>query len=140
MKCKNDDSELKKEEWFIMDEKRKSPRLKEDNDVTITVVSGGNNSAKEKVIYNSSKDISAFGARIHAHIMLPVDALLQIDITLKTVHQMITVMGKVKWIKIIYDDESYEAGVEFVNTPDEAIKKLKDYISWKLKFKVLKPV
>ena len=86
-----------------MDEKRKSPRLKEDNDVTITVVSGGNNSAKEKVIYNSSKDISASGARIHAHIMLPVDTLLQIDITLKTVRQMITVMGKVKWIKIIYD-------------------------------------
>jgi hypothetical protein len=50
---------------------------------------------------------------------------------------MITVMGKVKWIKIIYDGESYEEGIEFVNTPDEAIKKLKDYISWKQKFKSL---
>ena len=34
-----------------MDEKRRSPRLKEDNEVTIIVVSGGKNSVKEKVIY-----------------------------------------------------------------------------------------
>ncbi len=124
-----------------MDEKRRAPRLKEeDNEVTIIVVSGGQHLPKEKVIYDSSKDISVSGARIHAHILLPVNTLLRIDITLKTVHQMITVMGKVKWIKIIYDDESYEEGVEFVNTPDEAIKKLKDYISWKLKNTSLNPV
>jgi hypothetical protein len=40
-------------------------------------------------------------------------------------------MVKVKWVKIIIDDESYEAGVEFVNTPIYAIKKLEDYISGK---------
>ncbi len=122
-----------------MAEKRKSPRLKEENEITITVVSGRHNLSKE-VMYNRSKDISSSGARIQAHLFLPVDTLLKIDITLKNVHQMITVMGKVKWIKIIYDGESYEEGVEFVNTPDEAIKKLKDYISWKQKFNNLNPV
>ena len=122
-----------------MNEKRRAPRLMEDNEVTIIVVSGGQHLPKEKVIYDSGKDMSVSGARIHTHILLPVNTLLRIDITLKTVHQMITVMGKVKWIKII-DDESYEEGVEFVNTPDEAIKKLKDYISWKLKNTSLNPV
>jgi hypothetical protein len=116
-----------------MDDKRRTPRLKEENEVTITVVYGRHNLTKEKVINNFSKDISISGARIQAHLFLPVDTLLKINITLKNVHQMITVMGKVKWIKIIYNGESYEEGVEFVNTPDEAIKKLKDYISWKLK-------
>jgi hypothetical protein len=53
--------------------------------------------------------------------------------------QMITVIGKVKWIKIIYEDEAYEAGVEFVNTSNDAIKKLQDYISWKMKYNKLKP-
>jgi hypothetical protein len=61
-----------------------------------------------------------------------------IEITLKTVRQMITVIGKVKWIKIIYEDEAYEAGVEFVNTSGEAIKKLGNYISWKQKCTKLK--
>ena len=116
-----------------MDEKRRTTRLKEENEVTITVVYGIHNLPKEKVINNFSKDISASGVRIQAHLFLPVDTLLKIDITLKNMHQMITVMGKVKWIKIIYHGESYEEGVEFVNTPDEAIKKLKDYISWKQK-------
>ena len=116
-----------------MDEKRREQRLEEENEITITIVSGGENHPKEKILYNYSKDISASGARIQAHLFLPIDTLLKIDITLKTVQQMITVMGKVKWIKIIYGDESYEAGMEFVNTPSEAIKEIEDYISWKQK-------
>jgi hypothetical protein len=123
-----------------MYEKRRAPRLKEDNEVTIVIVSGREPLPREKVIYNSCKDFSVSGARINAHILLPVDTLIKIDITLKTVHQMISVMGKVKWIKIICDDESYEQGVEFVNTPDEAIEKLKDYISWKQKKTSLNPI
>jgi hypothetical protein len=123
-----------------MYEKRRAPRLKEENEVTIIVVSGREPLPREKVIYNSCKDFSVSGARINAHILLPVDTLLKIDITLKTVHQMISVMGKVKWIKIICDDESYEQGVEFVNTPDEAIEKLRDYISWKQKNTSLNPI
>ena len=123
-----------------MYEKRRAPRLKEENEVTIIVVSGREPLPREKVIYNSCKDFSVSGARINAHILLPVDTLIKIDITLKTVHQMISVMGKVKWIKIICDDESYEQGVEFVNTPDEAIEKLRDYISWKQKNTSLNPI
>jgi len=56
------------------------------------------------------------------------------EMNLKTVRQMITVIGKIKWIKIIYEDEAYEVGMEFVNTPGDAIRKLKDYISWKMKY------
>ena len=120
-----------------MDERRRPPRLEEENEITITIVSGGGNSPKEKILYNHSKDISVSGAGIQAHIFLPVNTLLMIEMTLKTLRQMITVIGKVKWIKVVFEDESYEAGVEFVNTPSEAIHKLENYISWKQKFKSL---
>jgi hypothetical protein len=120
-----------------MPERRRAPRLDEENEVTITVVSGCKN-PKEKIIYNRSKDVSVTGARVQANIFLPVDTLLMIEMTLKTVRQVVTVLGKVKWIKIVYGDESYEAGVEFVNTPAEAIKKLGDYVSWKIKMKDIK--
>jgi c-di-GMP-binding flagellar brake protein YcgR len=112
-----------------MEDRRKDPRLQEENDVTITVLSG---SKHQKVIYDISKDISVSGARIHSQVPLPVDSLLRIDIMLESMQKLITVLAKVKWIKIIYQDEDYEAGVEFVNTPDEAIKKIDDYISLKL--------
>jgi hypothetical protein len=110
-----------------MDERRRAQRLEEENEITITIVSGGEKPPKEKIIYNYSKDISVSGARIQAHIFLPVDSLLRIEMTLKTLRQMIIVLGKVKWIKVIFEDESYEAGVEL----------LTEYISWKQKFKSL---
>ena len=120
-----------------MDERRRAQRLEEENEITITIVSGGEKPPKEKIIYNYSKDISVSGARIQAHIFLPVDSLLKIEMTLKTLRQMITVIGKVKWIKVVFEDESYEAGVEFFNTPSDVIKKLTEYVSWKQKSKSL---
>lgn len=118
-----------------MEEKRKASRLREENEVTITVVSGGDNLPHETVMYNRSKDISVGGTRIQANLYLPVDTLLMLEMKLNTVRQMITVIGKVKWIKIIYQDEAYEAGVEFVNTPRDAMRKLQDYISWKIQYR-----
>ena len=120
-----------------MDEKRRAQRLEEENEITITIVPGGKNPPKEKIIYNYSKDISVSGAKIQANIFLRIDSLLMMEMTLKTLRQMITVIGKVKWIKVVFEDESYEAGVEFVNTPGEAIHQLENHISWKQKFKSL---
>jgi hypothetical protein len=122
-----------------MDEKRRAKRLAEESEVTITIVAGGTKYPNGKVIYNSSKDISVSGAIIQSNIFLPIDTLLKIDFKLKNLQQMITAMGKVKWIKIICEDEAYDAGVEFVNTPKEAIQKMSDYISWKQKLKDNKP-
>lgn len=123
-----------------MEERRRAPRLKEENEVTITVVSGGQDIPQETVIHDRSKDISTSGARIQANLYLPVDTLVMLEMTLSTVRQMITVIGKVKWIKIIYEDEAYEAGVEFVNTPSDAIRKLRDYVSWKMEYKKSKKI
>lgn len=118
-----------------MDERRRAKRLAEEGEVTITIVAGGKKYPKGKVIYNTSKDISASGAKIQSNIFLPIDTLLRIDFKLKNLQEMITAMGKVKWIKIICEDESYDAGVEFVNTPQEAIRRLADYIAWKQNLK-----
>lgn len=118
-----------------MNEKRRAKRLQDASEITITIIAGGKKYPKGKVIYNSSKDISVSGAKIQSNIFLPLETLLKIDFKLKNLQQMITAMGKVKWIKIICEDECYDAGVEFVNTPKEAIQKISDYILWKQKLK-----
>ena len=61
------------------------------------------------------------GAKIQGNIFLPIDTILKIDITFKNLQQKITTIGKVKWNKVIIENESYEAGVEFVDAPDEAV-------------------
>jgi len=114
-----------------MDEKRIAPRLEEENEVTISVISSRKNLLKEKITCNYIKDISVSGAKLQTNTFLPVDTLLMIEMILKTLQQKIIAIVKVKWVKIIIEDESYEAGVEFVNTPIYAIKKLEDYISRK---------
>lgn len=111
-----------------MKERRKAPRFKEESDVTITVVSEGKH---QKIIYDSSKDISEYGARIHSHEMFPIDTILELDFVTKTVHKNIKTLGKVRWIKVVIEDNSYEMGVEFVKTPGDAITKLESYIAWK---------
>ena len=110
-----------------MKEKRKTERLNEFNEITTTIISG------EKNFYNYSEDISVSGAKIRGNITLPVDTLLNIDFTLNNLQQKITSLGKIKWIKMIIENKYYEAGVEFVNTPLEVIKKLEDHILWKQK-------
>ncbi len=116
-----------------MEDRRKTPRIKEENEVTITVVPGENNFPKEKIIDNFTKDISAGGARIQTNILLPVDSLIELEFTSRGLQQQINSLGKVKWVRVLIEDESYEAGVEFSGDPGEAIRKLEDYISWKLK-------
>ena len=111
-----------------MKERRKEERLKELNEITISVTSDEKNILNHKFLHNYSKDISMSGAKIQSNIHLPVDTLLKIDFKLKTLEKEITTLGKVKWIKVLIEDKSYEAGVEFVDTPDEAIKKLKFYL------------
>jgi len=119
-----------------MEEKRRVKRLKEFNEVTVTVISGGKNLPRGKVFYNYSEDISVLGAKIQANILLPVHSIIKMDFALKALQKQITAIGKVKWVKVIIDDEYYEAGVEFVDTPAEAMKKIKEYISKATKLKL----
>ena len=111
-----------------MEERRRTPRTKDGNEVAITAVSGEKNVPNGKIVDEHFKDISVLGAKIQTHILLPVDTLLELNFTSKGLRQQINALGKVKWVKVIIEDESYEAGEEFIDTPSEAIEKLKFYI------------
>ncbi|HNQ65701.1 MAG TPA: PilZ domain-containing protein [Smithella sp.] len=119
---------------------RKAERLDEENEVLITILSEIENLPKEDILYNYSEDISMTGTRIQGNCLLPVDTFLKIDLVLKNLKQTVTVFGKVKWSKPAEDVKSYEAGVEFVDTPEESIKKLGDYILSINQYKNLNPV
>ena len=75
----------------------------------------------EDVVYALTKDISSGGVKILTDRMLPVDTLLHIELTLAKLRKLVTVTGKVRWVKRLYDDEVFEMGLEFVNTPPERV-------------------
>jgi c-di-GMP-binding flagellar brake protein YcgR len=126
------DSKVKKEECTAIIERRRSSRLQEDNDVTITIISEEINLPKERTFYNLSKDISVSGIRIQTSIYLPKNTHLEIKIALKDPPQIITAFAKVIWIQGLSEFDFYESGLEFVNTSDEMIQQLEDYVSSKL--------
>ncbi|MGA3281394.1 MAG: PilZ domain-containing protein [Smithella sp.] len=104
-----------------MEERRKTPRLQEENEFTINIISGEENLSKEEILFNG-KDISLYGAKIQGNIPLPVGTIVKLDITINNLQQKKTTIGKVKWNKFMIGNQSYEAGVEFINTPDETIQ------------------
>jgi c-di-GMP-binding flagellar brake protein YcgR len=122
------------------DELRKAKRLNEEHKITITIVSEDENLPKEKIRYKFSKDISDSGIKIQGNVPLPVDTILKIDLTLQSLRQKITALGKVKWVEFNTEDGSFEAGVEFVDTSSEAIWKIEDYILSKQKFASVNPL
>ena len=67
-----------------MEVKKRANRLKDVNEISISVISDEKNLPKDRVFYNYIKDISESGAKIQANIPLPVNALLKIDFTLDT--------------------------------------------------------
>ena len=120
-----------------MKEKRIKRRMKDEeneHELVINVISNKKN-PEEKII---TRDVSATGAKIQTNINLPVDTLLNMKFKLKDLEEKINAIGKVKWIKVVIEDEAYEVGVEFVNAPIYAIQILEDYIEWKQESEKLK--
>ena len=110
-----------------MDEKRKVKRLKDEKELAVTLVYSEKNPFKENNFLSRSIEISVSGTRIQSQIFLPLDAMILIKMTLKTLDDAIACIGKVKWIKMINENKPYEVGVEFLNPS----RKIADYISWK---------
>ena len=112
-----------------MHEKRRSERLDEENEITIEIVSKGKQPPKKNKIYHISKDISSKCARIQADTFLPVDTLVKIQLTLKHPPRMVTALGKIKWVRSLYADESFEAGLEFIDTASDTINLLAGHVA-----------
>jgi len=121
----------------VITERRKEERLEEENELIITVESGERDSSQAKIrdvyLKNFTKNISKSGMGVRTEVQLPVDALIELEFKSKGLGEQIKAFGKVKWVNVVIQDQAYDAGIEFYGTPDEAVKQLQNYITWKLK-------
>lgn len=111
-----------------MAEQRRAKRVKERTQVTITLMSKDLLPAGKKITYHLTKDISSTGIKIRTTAFLPINAVLRIEISFEKPYGYISGFGKVRWVKSLYADELFEMGIEFVDTPQEVIDDLKEYI------------
>ena len=111
-----------------MSEKRREKRVKEQTKYTITVISKDRFPPSTIMIYHQTKDISLVGAKIQTNTFLPIGTFLKIDFPLTKPPKLISAFAKVRWVKSVYADELFEMGIEFVDTPLDIIKTLKEHI------------
>jgi c-di-GMP-binding flagellar brake protein YcgR len=115
-----------------MKERRRKPRIPEEDKITITAISGEENIPQKKFNYHLSKNISESGIGIYSNTFLPVDTQIRIEVKLKDSPKKIIAFAKVIWIKRFSTNDFCEAGLEFFNTSNAVMQQLKDYISLKL--------
>jgi hypothetical protein len=109
-------------------EKREAKRITEETRITITLLSKDLVPPGKTFSYNLTKDISLKGVKIRANTFLPINALLKIELSLTKPIRLISVLGKIRWIKTLYAGESFEIGIAFVKPSSEDIRNLKRHI------------
>ncbi|MFC2164389.1 PilZ domain-containing protein [Acidobacteriota bacterium] len=109
-------------------EKRREKRKSEENKVTISIVSKHKKQELSDNIYALTKDISMSGVKIWTDTDLQINTFLKIEMALAKSHRLISVIGKVKWIKQKYGNEVFEVGVEFVDTPPDRVMALLEHL------------
>jgi len=110
------------------EEKRREKRKNEENKVTISIVSKHKTQEISDNIYALTKDISMSGVKIWTDTDLQINTLLKIEMALAKSHRLISVIGKVKWIKQKFGNEVFELGVEFVDTPPDRVMALLNHL------------
>ena len=114
-----------------MEERRRVNRLVGDREVTITIISDEGPTPEEKVLCSKTRDISVMGTRIQFNYYLPVNTLIKIDFNLKDLYQKITAIGKIIWINAVHGGESYEAGIQFIDSIPEESRLQEHYVTGK---------
>ena len=110
-----------------MKERRKSKRKKEGNRVTIEPISEDKGLTGENNGFAITDDISLYGIKVMTEPYFPIDSLLKIDLSLAKAKKIVTMIGRVKWIKRIGDNLN-ELGIEMVDATKDNIKILFEYL------------
>jgi len=97
-------------------DRRRDLRIEEENQISFSI-SPEEEHPHKKITYSLTRNISRNGAMIFTDTFLPVGSLLTLELSLGKPYDVITIVGEVRWIKSLHEDEEFEAGLEFIDIP-----------------------
>jgi len=103
-------------------EKRRFARIPDNSKISYQVMTTA------KVGDYVTKDIGQGGVRFFLHEFVPKGSLMKIKISFEKTHFSLESLVKVVWVRDDTISQRYEAGVEFVDMPQEASRYLVKYI------------
>jgi hypothetical protein len=109
-------------------ERRHVQRIEQETKVAFSVMSGGEFAHHRKVAYSLTKNISLSGIMIESNVFIPVGSMLTIELSLERNPEVISVIGQVRWIKTLFEDECFAVGLEFVDLPTTGLNALLSHL------------
>ncbi len=128
---KKKEKEGQQEGWLkrARSDRRREPRIEEEKEVILEIVNSRTLDEQEKKqILAKSLDLSVGGIRIKSPAEFPAESLIRLRIPSDQLGKWIQVFGRIKWIKKIESERIIELGLEFIDTPPEAVLDLMDHI------------
>jgi c-di-GMP-binding flagellar brake protein YcgR len=115
-----------------MKERRRDPRIKEENRVTVSVIPNGSVHGSREVYHSLTRDLSLGGVRIMTDAPLAIDARVRVVLTLAKSRRRIQAVARVRWVKELFGRDVFDMGLEFVEIDPEAELALIDHVYGKI--------
>lgn len=111
-----------------MKERRRDPRVSEENKVILSLIPNGSPQGPKEVYYSLTKDVSLGGVRIMTDAPLAVGSRVRIELTLAKSRKRIRAVVRVRWVKELFGEDVFDMGLEFVEIDPEAELALIDHV------------
>jgi hypothetical protein len=109
-------------------ERRNVQRIEQETKVAFTVMSGGEFARHRKMAHSLTKNISLSGIMIQSDVFISVGSMLTLELSLEKNPEVITVIAQVRWIKALFEDESFAVGLEFMDIPTTGLNALLSHL------------
>jgi len=109
-------------------ERRHVQRIEQETKVAFSVMSGGEFAHYRRMAHSLTKNISLSGIMMQSDVFIPVGSMLTLELSLEKNPEVITVIGQVRWIKTIFEDENFAVGLEFVDLPTTGLNALLSHL------------
>ncbi len=103
-----------------MKDQRRDVRIVEENKVVLTPLTGEVRPGIPVVHHSLTRDISMGGIRLMTTVPLDAGGRVRLDITLARSRNRIRVSAEVLWVREVYGQEVFEAGLRFVGLEPNA--------------------
>jgi len=109
-------------------DRRREPRSEDGFPITLTPLDKAGGRGEKVLYYGRTRNASPSGLRVDCDVRFPVGTVLSIKLQSPRTRQLIQASGEVKWATPIAGSQSYEIGLEFVDTSVRNILELLDHI------------
>lgn len=113
---------------FEGSEKRRDQRIKDDKQVSFSPLLEQPEPGDPIVCHALIQDISLGGLKIQCHDFVAVNTPVKINLSLSDSHRYLNLHGKIRWVRSLFEGESYEYGLQFEDISPQNIRHLMEHL------------